>query len=132
MNKIGMTQQYFYTIPTSCGISPTMPCAYYLSAQMECLIYGKLWSEQYLFCSACCCACACCCAYSVICTQTLLNFYQLSSYLINWAIPTYGVLPHFILHWFYCRTIILTILGLPFLFSLPMQLDYKGIGHHTA
>ena len=27
---MGMTPQYFHTIPTSCAISPTMPCVCYL------------------------------------------------------------------------------------------------------
>ena len=32
-NKIGTTPQYFYTIPTSCAILPTMHCVCYLCAQ---------------------------------------------------------------------------------------------------
>ena len=51
-NKIGTTPQYFYTIPTSCAILPTMHCVCYLCAQKGCLGHGSLWNEQYWVCSA--------------------------------------------------------------------------------
>ena len=54
-NKIGTTPQYFYTIPTSCAILPTMHCVCYLCAQKGCLGHGSLWNEQYWVCSARCC-----------------------------------------------------------------------------
>ena len=53
-NKIGTTPQYFYTIPTSCAILPTMHCVCYLCVQKGCLGHGRLWDEQYWVCSACC------------------------------------------------------------------------------
>ena len=54
-NKIGTTPQYFYTIPTSCAILPTLHCVCYLCVQKGCLGHGRLWDEQYWVCSACCC-----------------------------------------------------------------------------
>ena len=54
-NKIGTTPQYFYTIPTSCAILPTMHCVCYLCAQKGCLGHGSLWNEQCWVCSARCC-----------------------------------------------------------------------------
>ena len=54
-NKIGTTPQYFYTIPTSCAVLPTMHCVCYLCAQKGCLGHGSLWNEQYWVCSARCC-----------------------------------------------------------------------------
>ena len=54
-NKIGTTPQYFYTIPTSCAILPTMHCVCYLCAQKGCLGHGSLWNKQYWVCSARCC-----------------------------------------------------------------------------